>query len=112
MGALVGSVVAAGGIVVSDAVRGNLRQRWEDNLRDVPLPFVIAGVLAGVGQLTQFASLQFTTVARSTVIASAEPMITALLSVLFFRQLDTVTPRSGIAVAIIVVGIGIVAFKP
>lgn len=104
-GALVGAVVATGSVLMSDAARGNLGRRWADNVRDVPFAFVAAGVLAAAGQLTQFASLQYTTVARSTVIASAEPLITMLLAALVFRRLDTVTARSAAGLVSILAGV-------
>jgi drug/metabolite transporter (DMT)-like permease len=109
LGALIGAVVAAASVLASDALRGTLGQRWADNLRDVPRAFVLAGILAGVAQLLQFAALQLTTVARATVIASAEPLMTTLLSAIFFSQLDSVTRRSAASVAGIVLGIAIVA---
>ena len=105
LGALVGAVVATGSVLMSDAARGNLARRWADNVRDVPFAFVAAGVLAAAGQLTQFASLQYTTVARSTVIASAEPLITMLLTAFVFRRLDTVTARSAAGLVGIVAGV-------
>lgn len=107
-GALAGSGLAVGSVLLSDVARGNVRRRWAENVRDVPLPFVLAGILSGIGQITQFASLQYTTVAISTTIGSIEPMFTAILSVLFFRQLDTITVRSALAIAGIIGGIAIV----
>ena len=109
LGALVGAVVAAASVLASDALRGTLGQRWADNLRNVPRAFVLAGALAGVAQLLQFVSLQLTTVARATVIASAEPLITTLLSAVFFSQLDSITRRSAASVAGILLGIAVVA---
>lgn len=108
LGALVGAVVASGGVLASDVLRRNLRRRWEENVRNVPIAYVLAGLLAGAGQITQFAALQHTTVARATVIASVEPALTVLLSIIWFRRLDTITPRSVLAVAGILVGVATV----
>jgi drug/metabolite transporter (DMT)-like permease len=107
LGALVGAVVALSSVLVSDLVRGNLGQRWSDNLRHVPLPFVGAGVLAGIGQLSAIASLLYTSVAASTTIASVEPTLTLLLAVLIFRALDNITPRS--VVGMLCMSAGVVA---
>jgi drug/metabolite transporter (DMT)-like permease len=111
VGALLGAMVASVSIFASDVARGNLRQRWADNVGRVPRSFLLAGVLAAAAQLSQFASLQYTTVARSTVIASTEPLITTLLSAAFFSQLDTVTRRSAVSVVGIVLGVAVVAFR-
>jgi drug/metabolite transporter (DMT)-like permease len=55
-------------------------------------------VLAAVAQVSQFASLPYTTVARSAVISLTKPLITTLLSAVCFNQLDTVTRRSAVSV--------------
>jgi drug/metabolite transporter (DMT)-like permease len=110
-GALVGAVVASGAVLGSDLARRNLTRRWRDNVGHVPLAFVLAGVLASAAQLSQFVSLQLTTVARATVLASTEPLITTLLSAVLFKQLDTVTQRSALSVVGIVAGIAVMALR-
>ena len=68
-------------------------------------------MLAAVAHVSQFASLQYTTVARSTVISSTEPLMTTLLFAVFFGQLDTVTRRSADSVVGIILGVAVVAVR-
>lgn len=111
IGALIGSLVALSSILVSDLLRGNLGQRWSDNVRDVPRAFVAAGVLAGFGQLAGFASLLYTTVAASVAVAATEPLLTALLASMVFRATDTVTVRSVAAMLGISAGVAAVVLR-
>lgn len=110
VGALIGAVVATGSVLASDLARGNLGRRWQDNVREVPSAFVLAGVFAGVAQLAAFSALMFTTVARSATISSSQPMFAALLSLAFFRTLDTITPWSVVGMLGIGAGVAVVLF--
>lgn len=94
LGGLLGSMVALGAILAGDVARGTAAQRWSDNFAHIPRLFVVGAVCMFVGQITSFASLLYTSVALSTTIQSTQPMVAALISVLFFRKLDRLTRRS------------------
>jgi drug/metabolite transporter (DMT)-like permease len=111
-GALIGSIVAVGTVLISDAIGGNLRRRWADNVASVPIPFVVAGVFAGFAQLSSFSALLYTSVAVSSTIGSTQGMIAALFSLAFFRSLDTITVRSVAAMVVVCIGVEIVLFFP
>lgn len=110
VGALVGALMSLTLIVGRGAITGNLRRIVQENLRDVPLWFVLAGSLSGLGLLLGFSAFLYLPAWAVAVLKGTQGPWTLLWSYLFLKQEDQINRQLLLAVSLVFLGIVVIAF--
>ncbi len=86
------------------------KQRLRLNTGDLP-KFTVFGLITAVHFGAYIASLNYTTIAHSLTIVYTAPVFVAIFSAIFLKE--SISPRKWVGVAIVVVGIAVLAgFEP
>jgi drug/metabolite transporter (DMT)-like permease len=85
-GALVGALVSLLLIVGREWFRGRLGTLINDNIRNVPMWFVVGGLLSGLGLLAGFSSFLYLPAWAVAVIKGTQGLWTLLWSYIFIRE--------------------------
>jgi drug/metabolite transporter (DMT)-like permease len=104
-GALIGSLIALIGIVIYEVIRGNLKSTLLKNYRILNINFIIASIFLSFGPVFFFLATSMMQVSYVSVIAAVEPLMTILLSILFLKDREKITPSVWRGAILIIVGI-------
>ncbi|MEK6190404.1 MAG: DMT family transporter [Carnobacterium alterfunditum] len=104
-GALIGSVIGLVVIVLYQVFKGSLKATLLENYRIININFVIASIFLSLGPVFFFLAASLLQVSYVSVIAGVEPLITILLSALFLKGREKITPSLLIGAALILIGI-------
>jgi len=96
-------------IIVLQAAKGKLKETVEGVRNDFNRYFLLAGALTSVGPLLFFMAASTLQISYVSAIAASEPLITTVVSALFIRNQETITPATWTTVAMIFAGTAIMA---
>lgn len=108
-GAWVGAVSSLLFIMIKQGVSGKLAATIKGVKADFNTYFLIAGTLTSIGPLFFFMAAKYMQISYVSAIAAAEPLITAVVSALFIRNQETITPATWVTVAMIFTGTTLMA---
>ncbi|WP_019413632.1 DMT family transporter [Paenisporosarcina sp. TG20] len=104
-GALIGSLIGLAVIVLYQVFKGTLIATVRENYRILNINFIIASVFLSLGPVFFFLAASLLQVSYVSVIAAVEPLITILLSALFLKGREQITPSLLIGALLILTGI-------
>lgn len=104
-GALMGSLIGLLVIVLYQLFKGTLMVTVRENYRILNFNFIIAGVFLSLGPVFFFLAASLLQVSYVSVIAAVEPLMTILLSALFLKGREQITPSLLIGAMLILTGI-------
>jgi drug/metabolite transporter (DMT)-like permease len=107
-GALIGSFISLLLIIVYQAFRGNLKTIILSNYRVLNTEFIIASIFLSFGPIFFFLSASLIQVSFASVIAGIEPLITILLSILFFKGKENITFSLWIQAFLVMIGLTLI----
>ena len=108
-GALMGSLIGLLVIVLYQLFKGTLMATVRENYRILNHNFIIAGVFLSLGPVFFFLAASLLQVSYVSVIAAVEPLITILLSALFLKGREKITPSLLIGAVLILIGITLIS---
>jgi drug/metabolite transporter (DMT)-like permease len=104
LGAWIGAVASLIFVVTYEAVRGNLRTTIKHNFTIFNRYFLIAGILNSFGPLFFYLGASYTEVSYVSAVAAAEPLLTILMSSLFFKKIEMLNYKIWAAVFLVFLG--------
>jgi drug/metabolite transporter (DMT)-like permease len=108
-GALVGAALTLVLIVVRESVRGRLATLWDENIRHVPLWFLVGGLLSGLGLIFGFSSFLYLPAWAVAVIKGTQGLWTLVFSYIFIRDEERLGPTVVLSVILTFSGIVVMA---
>lgn len=110
-GAWVGSIVALLAIILYQGIRGKLKTMILENWRVLNLNFIIASIFLSFGPLFFFLSASFMQVSYVSVIASVEPFMTILFSVIILKGSEKITKSIWVTALLVLVGTTLIVLE-
>ena len=111
IGAFIGSVAAFAVVTASDAFGGRLRERFHHNFREIPWPFVWAGVASGVALLAQFTAFAYVPAWVVGLLQGTQPLWTLGLGYLFLRQEEHIDAQLLTSILLVVAGVVVISIQ-
>lgn len=104
-GVLVGSIIAFTFVLLYEVSKGRIKTTIIENYRILNLHFILASIFLSLGPVFFFLGTSLMQVSFVSVIAAVEPIFTILLSVLFLKGREKITPSVWGGAILILVGI-------
>lgn len=111
VGAFVGAVSALVIVTIVDSYRGQIRRRWQENVRSIPWWFVAGGVATSAALLLQFSAYFYLPAWTVSLLQGTQVLWTLLWSYFFLRGEEHLTLRLLWGVLLVVAGVSIVALQ-
>lgn len=111
IGAFVGSMAAFVVVTASDAFGGRLRERVQHNIREIPWPFVWAGVASGAALLSQFTAFAYVPAWVVGLLQGTQPLWTLGLGYLFLRQEEHIDAQLVTSILLVVAGVVVISIQ-
>jgi len=108
-GSLIGSLIALVAIVLFQGFKGTLKTTLIENYRIININFILASIFLSFGPVFFFLAASQMQVSYVSVIAAVEPLMTILLSVLFLKDREKITPSVWIGAVLILTGITLIS---
>lgn len=103
-GAWLGSLTSLLFIIFIQITRGKIIEKIQEVKQEFNFDFFIAGVLTSLGPLFFFLAAMNMQISYVSAIAASEPLITTVVSALFIKNTETITPATWLTVAMIFTG--------
>lgn len=111
LGAVIGSIAAFAVVISIDAGAGRIGRRLRENLRQIPLWFVGAGVAMSGALLTQFAAFSYLDAWLVGVLQGTQGIWALLLGWIFIRDEERIDGWVGASVLLVAAGVTLIGLR-
>jgi drug/metabolite transporter (DMT)-like permease len=108
-GALIGAIVALISSSLLEARKGNFMETVKFNMRTKNLYYMTGGLFTSLAILCFFISIWYIQVAYVGAIVAAEPILTVILSGIFLKEEEKLTPIIMVSALVVLLGAGVIA---